>query len=202
VFAEFTGPDPPDSRQWIAAPLSPATAVITVNWDVVFSAIEATALSTWLRESPSLWVFPFVLILHTVGLAFVVGANLVVDLRLLGWVAAVPVPTLRRYVWVMWGGFWVNAFSGVLLLIAYPTKALTNPLFYAKLTLIAVALFAARRIWRALGDADAADAHGAYAVPARLRTLAALSLAAWAAAIPAGRLLAYTCTRLMVDLAC
>ena len=36
----------------------------------------------------------------------------------------------------MWAGFWINALSGILLLIAYPTKALTNPLFYAKLVLI------------------------------------------------------------------
>ena len=173
-----------------------------MNWDLVFSAIEATAFSTWLRESASLWVFPFVLILHTVGLAFVVGANVVVDLRLLGWVPAVPLLSLRRYVRVMWAGFWVNAVSGVLLLIAYPTKALTNPLFYAKLTLIVVALFAARRIWTALGETAANGAPAAVAVPANLRTLAAVSLAAWAAAIPAGRLLAYTCTRLMVDLSC
>jgi hypothetical protein len=173
-----------------------------VNWDLVFSAIEATALSTWLRESASLWVFPFVLILHTVGLAFVVGANVVVDLRLLGWVPAVPLPALRRYVWVMWAGFWVNAVSGVLLLLAYPTKALTNPLFYAKLTLIVVALFAARRIWTALREMATAGTPAVTAVPANLRALAAVSLAAWAAAIPAGRLLAYTCTRLMVDLPC
>jgi len=196
VFAEFTGPDPPDSRQWIAAPLSPATAVITVNWDVVFSAIEATALSTWLRESPSLWVFPFVLILHTVGLAFVVGANLVVDLRLLGWVAAVPVPTLRRYVWVMWGGFWVNAFSGVLLLIAYPTKALTNPLFYVKLGLIAAGMGEAqwiqRRILREPGLSEGI-------VPAYLKLLAGASLICWMGAIAAGRLLAYTYSRLLAS---
>ena len=49
---------------------------------------------------------------------------------------------MRRYYRAMWAGFWVNAFSGVLLLIAYPTKALTNPVFYLKLALIAVAIVA------------------------------------------------------------
>ena len=43
--------------------------------DPLFNWIETTALSIWLRESPSLWAFPFVLILHTVGLAFLVGSN-------------------------------------------------------------------------------------------------------------------------------
>jgi hypothetical protein len=185
--------------------------------DAVFSAIEATALSIWLRESASLWVFPFVLILHTVGLAFLVGANLVVDLRLLGWARGIPVTSLRRYVWVMWLGFGLNAVSGVLLLVAYPTKALTNPLFYAKLALIAAALVAARRIWAVLRGVDGGDRGGDRVddrgvdregttfepvVAARLRTLAAVSLSCWAAAIPAGRFLAYTCTRLMVDLPC
>ena len=47
---------------------------------------------------------------------------------------------MRRFVAVLWIGFWINAASGVLLLIAYPTKALTNPVFGLKLALIAVAM--------------------------------------------------------------
>ena len=110
--------------------------------------LEATSLSTWLRESPSLWAFPFVLILHTVGLAFFVGANVAWDVRVLGFSAGIPLDALRKYFLVMWAGFWVNAFSGVLLLIAYPTKALTNPLFYAKLALIGLGIVLAFRIRR------------------------------------------------------
>jgi len=159
--------------------------------------IEATSLSTWLRESPSLWAFPFVLILHTVGLAFFVGANVAWDVRVLGLSIGIPLDALRRYFRVMWAGFWVNAFSGVLLLIAYPTKALTNPLFYAKLALIAFGVVLAFRIRREV------DGFGARADESRLaRTLAAVSLACWIAVIFAGRLLAYTCTRLTVDFPC
>ena len=163
--------------------------------DPFFAAIETTALSTWLRESPSLWAFPFVLILHTVGLAFLVGVNVAIAVRVLGLAANVPLRTLRRYDVVMWAGFWVNAVSGVLLLIAYPTKALTNPLFYAKLLLIAVGLLLARAIrpWLAslAGPGDA---------PPRLKMLAGASLVCWAVSITAGRLLAYTYSRLTVDL--
>ena len=46
----------------------------------------------------------------------------------------------------------MNALSGVLLLIAYPTKALTNPLFYGKLMLIAVGLVLAQALRRQLRD--------------------------------------------------
>jgi hypothetical protein len=167
--------------------------------DATFTWIETSAFSTWLTESPSLWAFPFVLILHTWGLAFLVGANVVLDVRVLGLVPDVPLRSLERYFLVMWIGFWINAASGVLLLIAYPTKALTNPLFYLKLVLIAVAFASALRIRRHLRDAPA---HTTPRDAARLKTLAAISLACWAAAVPAGRLLAYTCSRLTVDVPC
>jgi hypothetical protein len=114
----------------------------------------------------------------------------------LGVARQVPVHTLGRYDLVMWLGFWVNAVSGVLLLIAYPTKALTNPLFYVKLLLIAIGLLLARAMRKWLRGAADLDA----VVPPRLRTLAVASLASWAASITAGRLLAYTYSRLTVDL--
>jgi hypothetical protein len=167
--------------------------------DATFTWIETSALSTWLTESPSLWAFPFLLILHTWGLAFLVGANVVLDVRVLGLARDVPLRSLERYFLVMWVAFWINAASGVLLLIAYPTKALTNPLFYLKLTLIAVAFTLALRIRRHLSQVHAS---GGPPMPARMKVLAGVSLACWAAAVPAGRLLAYTCTRLTVDSPC
>jgi hypothetical protein len=165
--------------------------------DPWFAWLEATAFSTWLRESPSLWVFPFILILHTVGLAFFVGANVAWDVRVLGFSVGIPLEALRRYFVVMWAGFWVNAFSGVLLLLAYPTKALTNPLFYVKLLLIGVGLALALRIRR-----EVAGLSDRMAAPQLPRRLAAASLACWVAVIFAGRLLAYTCTRLTVECVC
>ena len=107
--------------------------------------LEATAMSTWLRESLSPLAFPTVLTLHTVGMGFLVGTNAAVDLRVLGVASQMPLKPMERFFPVMWFGFGVNAFSGVLLLIAYPTKAVTNPLFYVKLMVIglAVSLFQA-----------------------------------------------------------
>lgn len=167
--------------------------------DAFFGWLEATDLSIWLRESPAIWAFPFILILHTVGLAFLVGANITVSARVLGLVPEIPLATLRRYSVVMWTGFWVNAASGVALLLAYPTKALTNPLFYAKLIFITAGMVLSLPMWHGL-DAPGADGSGPAAV--RLRRLAGVGLACWLASIPAGRLLAYTCTRLMVDATC
>ena len=164
--------------------------------DPFFTWIETTALSTVLRESPSLWAFPFVLILHTVGLAFLVGSNVALDVRVLGVARGVPLRTLERYRVVMWTGFWINAVSGVLLLIAYPTKALTNPLFYLKLGFIAVAVTLVRQIRGRIGLSLPAAGEP----DTRMRRMAWACVSCWVISIAAGRFLAYTHTRLMVDL--
>jgi hypothetical protein len=167
--------------------------------DPFFIWLETTPLSVWLRESPSIMVFPFVLILHTVGLAFLVGANVAFDVRVLGLARGVPLMSMRRYYRSMWAGFWVNAFSGVLLLIAYPTKALTNPLFYVKLSLITLALLVGQRIRRYMMSGVVAAGVRA---PRPLKILATVSLMLWLISITAGRFLAYTCSRLTVDSPC
>jgi hypothetical protein len=155
--------------------------------------IEQTALSIWIREG-SLWAFPIVLILHTVGLAFLVGANVALDVRLFGFARGLPLRAMLPFFKTMWLGFWINAGSGVLLLITYPTKALTNPLFYVKLGLIAVVIAHARSV-RAQIVSD--PAFGAAQLPTITRVTAAAALVCWFAAITAGRLLAYTYTYLM-----
>src|SRR5436190_15036807 len=164
--------------------------------EALFIWIETSALSTWLRDSPSLWAFPFVLILHTVGLAFFVGANVAWDVRALGFLRGVTLASMERYFQVMWAGLWVNVFSGVLLLIAYPTKALTNPLFYVKLGLIGGGIVLALQVRRYMRPPLAPEGDD---MPKTVRLLAAVSLACWVAVIFAGRLLAYTCTRLTVE---
>ena len=167
--------------------------------DPFFLWIEGWPFGILLRESPSIWGFPFVLVLHTVGLAFMVGVNVAIDVRALGGVPGVPLISLRRYYRWMWAGFWVNAVSGVLLLIAYPIKAMTNPIFYLKLALIAVGIKLAYVIRRHMlaGEGGAGEA-----VSRRLSTLAAASLVVWFLVITTGRLLAYTCSRMTVDSVC
>jgi hypothetical protein len=152
-------------------------------------AIEGSAVSTWLRESESPFAFYFVLLFHTFGLALLVGANAVVDLRLLGVEREIPLAPLRRLFGIMWLGFAINTVSGVLLLVAYPTKALTNPVFYIKLTLIGFAVWVMTKLKRAVFEDSTLNEA---AIIARGKTLATWSLFLWIGAITAGRLLAYT----------
>ena len=159
-----------------------------------FIWIESSAFSTWVRESPSLFAFPTILSLHTIGMGIVAGMSAAVDLRILGFAPKVPLGEARRVFPVLWFGFWLNAVSGVVLLIGYPTKALTNPMFYGKLTCIALGLVAQTRIRRRVLPDGVADEQ---VVPMSGKALAVASLVLWASAITTGRLLAYTWVKLM-----
>ena len=152
----------------------------------VLAALEASAFATWLRESGSLWAYPTVLTLHTVGLSLLVGANLVLDLRILGFARRIPLVPLVRLFRVMWVGFVVNAVSGVMLFVADATVKGTQTIFLVKLALIlcgVVNIVSLRRMF-------AADAV-AGAISGWSKLLAVTSLIIWAGAITAGRFMAY-----------
>ena len=154
----------------------------------IFNTVEQSAFSTWIRESPSLFAFYFILLFHTIGLSFVVGANTVVDLRLLGVATALPLKPLKRLFAIMWTGLAINVVTGVLLLIAYPTKAMTNPVFYFKLLFITIAVITMRKMNILFDDASLSDT----ALIAKGKSLAVMSLTFWIAAVSAGRLLSET----------
>jgi hypothetical protein len=160
--------------------------------DPFLAWLESTSLSTWVRESPSVFAFPAILSCHTVGMGLAAGINASLALRILGVAPAVPIREMERFLPAMWFGFWLNAISGVVLLVAYPTKALTNPVFYLKLALVAVAVTLVgpigRRVFGGQGSAP-------NSLP--VKRLAAMSLVCWAGVIVSGRLLAYTYSRLM-----
>ncbi|MEO8257533.1 MAG: hypothetical protein ABI868_09345 [Acidobacteriota bacterium] len=166
-----------------------------MNIDPFLIWLEATPLSQWVVGSPSMFAFPGILALHAIGMGLAAGLSAALDLRILGVAPGVPLAEFRRFQPILWFGFWVNAVSGVLLLIGYPTKALTNPVFYLKLLLIAAGMVLLVRIGRQAFD-QRPGAAAAAGPPARLRRLAIISLVCWTGAITAGRLLAYTYHRL------
>lgn len=154
----------------------------------VLAWVEGTGLATWTRESPSIWAYPTVLTLHTVGLAIVVGLNAAIDLRLLGVAPRVPLATLTPVFPLIAWGFALNAATGLLLLIADATTKARQPVLYVKLGLIAMALWCtvlARREIRGRRSPAIATRSG------RASMVAAASLVLWCGAIVAGRLMAY-----------
>lgn len=153
----------------------------------LLQALEGSGFSTWVRESPSIWAYPAILTLHTVGLGVLVGANWMVDLRVLGFARAIPGSVLSRAFPMMWAGFWLNAVTGALLFAGDPTTKGTTAVFMGKLVLVAVGVVLMIALKRKLRgrDIDAGTA-----IPG-VKALAATSLVLWVAAIAAGRWMAY-----------
>lgn len=162
--------------------------------DPFFAWLEATGPSRWVREANTVLAFPLLVVLHALGLALLAGVATSINLRVLGVARAVPLAAMQGFLPLAWAGFAINACSGVMLLVGYPTKALTNPMFYAKLVLLAASIWLLLKVCReVLLLPDEAT------VARRARRLAAVSLVTWIATIAAGRLLAYTHTRLLAD---
>ncbi|HSC14791.1 MAG TPA: hypothetical protein VLI71_06715 [Gammaproteobacteria bacterium] len=155
----------------------------------LLTAIENSGFPTWIRESPSLWAYTFVLSLHAIGLAIVAGLSSAVDLRLLGVARTVPIAPLRALFPFMYAGFWINALSGLALLAANATGMLANPMFYIKIGFVLAAVLLMRAIKGSVFGDPAFVSAGI--VPARARLLAGASLVCWGGAIVAGRMTAY-----------
>jgi len=155
--------------------------------------LQDSAFSTWTRESD--WALFAFLIVHTIGMGFLVGAGIVMDLRILGCVQRIPLSLFSRLIPVMVFGLGAAIASGVLLVISYPAKALTNPVFYLKLTLVTAALLLTRNVARRLFAVAHFDAGAA---PNWARVTAAVCIVLWIAGLTAGKFLAYTNKMLLV----
>jgi hypothetical protein len=146
----------------------------------LLAALESSALGHAARHSA--WLFTLANLLHVLGAALLVGAVAVFDVGVLarrGREAWAIAPTALR---IAAGGLLLQIPTG-LVLLAVEARALgQNPVFLAKMGLIAlglvnVALF--HRRFRTMDDLAAA------------RPYAAVSLGAWTLALLAGRLIAY-----------
>jgi hypothetical protein len=151
-------------------------------------AVENTALATWIRESPSLLAYAFILFLHSAGLALLVGFNAALNLRILGVGREIPISSLDKFYPVMVIGFWINAVSGAGLLIASASEMLVSPLFYTKLGLILLAVVNLVLLRKRVLQDPYVDKRP---LPAQAKLLAVTSCVLWVTAMTAGRFTAY-----------
>ncbi len=151
--------------------------------------VENSALGTWVRESPSAWAYSGLISFHAFGLAFVVGLSWAIALRILGFAPGLPLAPMEKLFPVIWIAFWVNAVSGALLVTGTATKDLTNPVFFTKMTFVVLGVVTVRLLKNQVFRDPASLNTRAAAQKARI--LAAASLACWAGAIVAGRLVEY-----------
>jgi predicted tellurium resistance membrane protein TerC len=155
--------------------------------------MSARAVSNWLSSTALSQVIQTthgaiagIQMIHIVCLATLVALALNLSLRLAGrGLAAEPLSSLAaRFVSAMWLCLGLLLLTGALLIIAEPHRTLTNPAFYAKMTLLAVAVVFTLRF--------AALARRQPDKPTTWRIAAAtLYMLLWLGIVVAGRYIAY-----------
>jgi len=135
----------------------------------------------WIGSNP--WVYPSLEALHIVGIALLVGSLVVLELRVWGRAAEVPVLALSRLaLTVSMSGFLLVALTGLFMFAAAPGELIANRVFVVKMGLVMLAGLNAA--WfHARGGLTLLDR------TARAQTI--LSLGLWLAVIICGRWIAY-----------
>jgi hypothetical protein len=105
-----------------------------------FQWMNDWAASTAIRES--IWIYPLVQAIHLLFLVMLIGALLVVDLRLLGTgLTGQPVPRLARAArpWLLWGliGLFV---TGMPQLMSNAMREYSSDFFWMKMYVLPVAI--------------------------------------------------------------
>jgi len=154
-------------------------------------AIEGGAINTWVLST--YWLWPLLEIIHFIGLSLLLGAMVIVDLRLAGYLRQIDINSVHRL--LPWAaiGFVMNLASGFLFFFGDPGRYSINIGFQVKMILVLIAglnvLIFAWKINPVIGNWDP---HGDTTVLAK--TIAWVSLAAWTGVLLLGRLIPYVGT--------
>ncbi len=154
----------------------------------LIAALKTTALSEAIRGYP--WVWPISETLHFIGLSLLLGVIGLLDLRLLGFIKRVPIPTLRALLPYGIAGFVINMVTGAIFFIGAPDQYTNNIAFYYKLLFLVIAganaLYFEVTQGRHLTEIDAGDAS-----PTAFRIAGAVSLLSWFMVLYWGRMLPF-----------
>ncbi len=157
--------------------------------DHLLLELQNSPFAFWLSQG----AFPPIITVHSAGMAILVGLQGIINLRVLGiGRGGMPIPAMRRFMKVVWFGFWMNLVSGILLFSIYPDKYIHNTLFRFKIGFIIAGLVIGALLNTSLLSVGDEYAAADTKAPIRAKTLAALSLCCWFSAIVAGRYLAYS----------
>ncbi len=142
--------------------------------------LESTAPARVTRES--LWVYPFVQLIHFSGLSLWVGTIAIVDLRFLGLAARsqAAAEIAARFIPWTWTGFCIALLGGGLLFSSAASTFLVNPAFDIKVVLIVLGL-----LWHIVIQKKAGQWGCSATIPVVARLATASELALWMAVIVA-----------------
>jgi hypothetical protein len=155
----------------------------------IFIALEESGFAAAIRQS--LWLYPAANVGHIVALVFFAGAVAVIDVRLLGGLAATApgrlIARARAFAVAALVGM---AVTGFMLFSAEASHVALNPVFQLKVALIGAGLVNVALYEFGAKSAVANLPLGA-AMPARARIVGAVSLLVWVAVAACGRSIAY-----------
>jgi hypothetical protein len=150
--------------------------------------LENLGFSRWVKEAQTVWAFPMILFVHTLGMSIVAGGSAMLSLIVLGFWPALPIKPFARVFPVLWIAFGINAVSGTMMLVADATTKLTTLDFYIKMAFVFAGLFVLIRMRRQIFEDPQVDQ---IPLSGNAKMLAWASLACWFGAITSGRLLDY-----------
>jgi hypothetical protein len=150
--------------------------------------IEESALAETIRVSA--YGYPIMIMLHSLGLAIMVGLSVVLSLRILGAFSTIPYSTLHRQLKVAWIGFVVNFVSGGALFAAQATTYITDFEFVLKMSFVIIGAILVA-VMQSKVKSDAAGWDSLHPPPGVIRFVAALAIVAWIGGMITGRLIAY-----------
>jgi hypothetical protein len=135
----------------------------------------------WIASHP--WLYPLLSALHVVGIALLLGSLALLELRVWGFGAALPVlPLARLALPLTLAGFCLVGASGLGMFISQPAELLANRVFVAKMVLV---------MFAGLNAAAFHSRGGLEKLDRVARTQTLLSLGLWLAVIMCGRWIAY-----------
>lgn len=146
---------------------------------------EETSLATIIRQS--YWLYPGLEIIHIIGIALMVGAAFMFDLRLLGYAKAIPLDQLGGHL-LSWSqrGLWLILPSGLLLFITNAESLGNSPVFWIKISMILIGGLNALIFHQIFKKNSTRDP-----LPYSFKITALVSIFVWISVITCGRLLAY-----------
>jgi hypothetical protein len=155
----------------------------------IFVALEQSSLGFAIRQSP--WLYPVANVGHIVALVVFAGAVAVMDVRLLGGLAATaPGRVTARARRVVIAAFILMVATGFVLFTAEASHLILNPVFLFKVALIGAGL-ANIAVFELGAVRTVAYLPPGVAMPLAAKRAAMLSLAIWIAVAACGRSIAY-----------
>ena len=151
-------------------------------------SIVGTPINLWILDS--VWLWPLMEIVHFIGLSLLLGALLIIDLRMAGHFRSLnPAAVHKLLPWVLIG-FTLNLITGILFVCGDPVRYAVNIGFQIKMLLIVVAGVNAL-VYKWKISPVMHTWHQDEAPTALAKAVAYASIATWTGVLLLGRLIPY-----------